>query len=95
MAMKQEIEGYAITAFVAVNQSRDANWAVSEARNVAELIKHHVAPHADIESAVDIEPQVRRICDYCGYPWTGSDPTFNGGCCAEDAENDPEPAEAK
>ena len=84
MALKETIEGYSVIAFVPVDRYRDAGSALAEAETLrADIRKHCELGRSDI---IDIEPQVSRECEYCGYSWTEKSKTYNGGCCDADAE---------
>lgn len=90
MSKHTEIEGYSVTAFVAVTPHRDAQTALDVARKMGGDIISHLAMHwrGLAERGVDIEAQERATCDSCGAPWTEKGDDYNAGCCNADEEDE-------
>ena len=58
----------------------------SEAIEMRDGIKRHV----DNIGEIDINWDVIKTCEFCGYNWTEPDDSpHNGGCCDEDTINMP------
>lgn len=97
MAKLTEITGY----FVRVNPEdpwlvlnnpgetdKQAEMRILQSRceDIAKSIKRHVD---DVRSAY-VEVETEDTCEYCGADWTELSKTYNGGCCDDDEQNNPE-----
>ena len=56
-------------------------------------IKDDVERHVDGFARHGVEIVFDNIgyCEFCGNRWTEDTDEWNGGCCVEDAKNDPDP----
>lgn len=77
----------------------DQRRAQRVADEIVALIMRHVSPTirdagGDVRSFgahdVEITFEEDARCGHCGQRWTEVSPDYNGGCCGEDAANDPE-----
>lgn len=59
----------------------------------AESIVADIKRHVDDVGYAEVVPEVVHQCEFCGYNWTEESDTYNGGCCDEDEENNPNPHE--
>lgn len=59
---------------------------------IAEQIRRHVdgLPFGH-DRGVSVMWDTEFVCEHCGNRWTEDSDTYNGGCCDEDEENNPEP----
>ena len=55
-------------------------------RGIAEQVKRHIDNIGSVQVLWDVEV----TCSFCGSRWTEDSDTFNGGCCCQDAESDPD-----
>lgn len=47
--------------------------------------------HVDNLQCAEVEFDQEPVCSYCGHNWTEKSPTYNGGCCDKDEDNNPNP----
>lgn len=55
-----------------------------------EELKRQIKRHVDDIEDIHVECDTNHYCEHCGSDWTEHSPTYNGGCCEKDQENDPE-----
>lgn len=59
-------------------------------RERCQEIVEDVKRHVDNVGLAHVDFDTVKECEHCGWAWTESDSTYNGGCCAKDEENAPE-----
>lgn len=59
---------------------------VDDCASIVEQIKRHV----DEVGECEVDQTWERQCEFCGSVWTELSNAYNGGCCVQDEENNPE-----
>jgi len=68
----------------------DAEERVADYKRRCEQILDDVKRHAGDVGLAYVEAETEPVCEYCGRQWTESCTAFNGGCCDEDMEHEPQ-----
>lgn len=72
------------------------NWMYpDDPQKAAEMcrdIRDSILRHCDSVAGATVEMEHEHVCEFCGYAWTEDSDQFNGGCCDEDMEHDPDAA---
>ena len=65
----------------------------ARSKQLAEEALEQVRRHVDLydKSYASVEPTRDEICEHCGNKWSERSNEYNGGCCAKDEVNNPNP----
>lgn len=57
-----------------------------------EEMAKEIRRHVDNVFHAYVEFDQEEVCEHCGYEWTETSTSYNGGCCAKDEESAPSEA---
>lgn len=66
---------------------------ISICEKIADQIRKHVDKYEFDRGEVMVDFDVEDECEYCGMKWTELSSDYNGGCCEQDEENNPDARE--
>lgn len=61
-----------------------------DVQHTAQSMMFDIKRHVEDVGHVSVETDTEDVCEHCGYAWTETSSTYNGGCCESDEANAPQ-----